>query len=74
MPERRRTRVEGDRHMRGLLALQHFVQRIGETEHRGGVQPFGGESRTLNHCVVRSENQAHSIYQEDFFRHCLRYF
>ena len=63
--------VEGHGHVGGFLVLEHLVQRVGEAEHRGGVQPLGGESRTLDHRVVRSENQAHSIYQEDFFRHCL---
>ena len=66
--------VERHRHVGRFLVLEHLVQRVGEAEHRGGVQPLGGESRTLDHRVVRSENQAHSIYQEDFFRHCLSLF
>ena len=57
--------------MRGLLALQHLVKRVRETEHRGGVKTFRGEPRTFNHGVIGSENQAHGIYQEDFFLHNL---
>ena len=71
VPEGGRAGVERHGHVGGFLVLEHLVQRVGEAEHRGGVQPLGGESRTFDHCVVRSENQAHSIYQEDFFRHCL---
>ena len=74
MPEGGCARVEGHRHVGRFLVLEYLVQRVGKAEHRGGVQPFGGESRTFDHRVVRSEYQAHSIYQEDFFRHCLSLF
>ena len=67
--ERGCTRVERHGNVRGFLFFDDFVKHIGKTQYGGGVQSLGSVSRTLDHGIIGSENQAHSVYQKKFWFH-----
>ena len=59
--ERRTMRVEGHADMRWLLLLQHFIQRVTETDNGRGVLTFGIDTRVLDEGVIGTINERVSV-------------
>ena len=57
-------KVEGYCNMGGILIFKKLLQRVNESEHRGGIKPFGVDTWCIDKCKVGAVNQRVGIKQK----------